>query len=418
MSTDRRSRQIVALGALLVLSAIPTPTQAQTAPELLGYEVASSGMAFTIAPQVPALLPFETPAEGTMSLTVATLTTGGTGFGRASSVFPGTPITGLRPLIEIASGQRLPIPDYPIVVESREHEPAKKNDQPGFTMSSDVDPDRAVVVADVGGTSLPGVFGVSSSRTVSTSLLKGTNLSAETVAHVEGLELSGVVGIRSVVSRATTTSDATTATCAGAVEVAGVTVAGQPATIDRDGIHVNDQPGALGATSVLAAEKALEASGVTARTIGAEESCRGASGSTSASGLLISIPLPEAGAVPPGGKLQMLVASASSSVSASTLPAFAEPPFASPPGLGDVTRLPGPFAGGAALDSVITPDAPSTNLTPPAPSGDFVPTEQIAVYGFDGVPASLVLGLFLLAVPGARRIRRYMTRMFTLTDPS
>ncbi len=412
------SRILAAAGAVLVLSGIPATTQAQEATdELVGYEAASSGIAYTLSPRVPALLPVESPFEGTMSLATATLSTGGTGFGRASTVFPGPITAGIRPLIEIASGQRLPLPDYPLVVESREFEPAKKNEQPGITMSSDVDPDRAVVVADAGGTAIPGVFGIHSSRTVSTSLVNGSKLSADSVATVEGLGLSDVVDIRSVVSRATTTTDAKTAACSGKVDVSGVTVAGQPATIDREGIHVDEQPGLLGTAAAAAAEEALSASGITARTIGAAESCTGANGNTTASGLLISIPLPEAGSVPAGGSLQMIVASASATVSASTLAPFEEPPFDPPTGLGDVvSRLPGPFAGGGTLDPVAAPDLP-----PLLPSGSssqpevLLPTSDAVDYDFAGVPPTLVVGLILLAIPGARRIRRYMTRALALT---
>src|SRR5690606_7779614 len=119
-----------------VLASLPAaPSQAQdVADELVGYDAVATGTALTAFPTVPALLPVDAPVEATFSLATATLSSGGQGFGRASTFFPGTPIVGIRPLVEVASGQRLPIPDYPIVVESREFEPAKHNEQPGVTM--------------------------------------------------------------------------------------------------------------------------------------------------------------------------------------------------------------------------------------------------------------------------------------------
>ncbi len=95
------------------------------------------------------------PLEATISLATATLSSGGQGFGRASTFFPGTLTAGLRPLHRDRHRPRLPLPDYPIVVESREFEPAKHNDQPGITMSTDVDPDRAIAIADTGGIGVP-----------------------------------------------------------------------------------------------------------------------------------------------------------------------------------------------------------------------------------------------------------------------
>ena len=174
------------------------------------------------------------PAEGTISLATATLSSGGQGFGRASTFYPGSLLVGLRPLLGIAAGVELPIPDYPLVVESREFEPAKHNDQPGITMSTDVDPDRAIAVADTGGIGVPQVFGVHASRTVSSASVRNGTVSATSTSTVEGVDL-GAVKIDSIVSTSTVTTDATTAVCTGAVVVSGVTVNGQPATLDGDG---------------------------------------------------------------------------------------------------------------------------------------------------------------------------------------
>lgn len=416
----RAGRAASVVGVLLVLGSLPSsPSEAQTEPEaaFVGYDAVATGTAFTSFPSVPALLPVDAPVEATVSLATATLSSGGQGFGRASTFFPGTPIVGIRPLIEIASGQRLPIPDYPIVVESREFEPAKHNEQPGMTMSSDVDPDRAVAVADVGGVVVPAVFSVRSSRTVSTSLLEPSSVSATSVSTVNGIDIAGVVRIESVSSVASVVSDATTATCDGGVTASGVTVNGQPATIDEDGLHVEDQdlaPG-LGLDDVL--DPVLEASGIQIRPIGGSGACVGNSGNRSTAGLLVTIPLPEVAAIPPGGHFDILLASTSASAGASTLPEFVAPPFDPPPVVGDVvSRAPGPLAGGIALPPVSSPGAASS---PPTSSSTAAPlaTDGVA-YSFAGVPAALLVGLCLLALPGARRLRRYMERIFTLVAPT
>ena len=79
----------------------------------------------------PRCCPVDVPLEATLALATATLSSGGQGFGRASTFFPGTLTTGVRPLIETAAGTRLPLPDYPIVVEAREFDEAKHTEVPG-----------------------------------------------------------------------------------------------------------------------------------------------------------------------------------------------------------------------------------------------------------------------------------------------
>jgi hypothetical protein len=221
-----------------------------------------------------------------------------------------------------------------------------------------------------------------------------------------------VVAIDSVVSTAAVTSDAVTAVCSGSLEVNGVTVAGRPATIDDEGIHLDDQPVVPGVGVGPLAEEALRASGITVRTLGGTDACSGSGGTRSTGGLLISVPLPEAGSIPAGGRLDVVLASTAATVGASTLPPFTAPAFEPPPVIGDVLpRLPGPLAGGSTLDPV------GPVVTPPADApaaGGFLPTDEVASYAFAGVPIPMALGLFLLAIPGARRLRMYMLRALSI----
>jgi len=399
------------VGALLVLGGVPAPTSdAQTPTELVGYEAVASGTAFTAFPSVPALLPVDAPAEATVSLATATLSSGGQGFGRASTFFPGTPIAGIRPLIEVASGTRLPIPDYPIVVESREFEPAKHNEQPGITMSTDVDPERAVAIADAGGLSIPGVLTIRSSRTVSTSLRELATVSAESTSTVTGIDVAGVVRIDNVASTSTVTADATTASCGGGVTVEGVTVNGQPATLDGDGLHVADQE-ILPGLPLADASDALAASGVTVRLLGGEDACTGATGSRSTAGLLVSVPLPSAGSVPPGGRVDVLLASSSASAGASTFGGYDLAAFDPLPSVADVVP-PAPAA--LSVAPSLAPVAPAQPRPTPAATAALPTGQEAAAYTFGGVPLPMAVGVSLLAIPGGRRIRRYIERLTSL----
>ena len=423
MTMSKIGRSVRWLGFLALLATLPAaPSRAQedeAAGEFVGYDAVGSGTAMTTFPKVPALLPFDAPFEATVALATATLSSGGQGFGRASTFFPGTPIAGIRPLIEIAGAPSTPIPDYPVVVESREFEDSKHNEQPGITMSSDVDPDRAVVIADAGGFALPGVMRTASSRTVSTSLLEPGLVSGSSTSTVYGVDIGGLVKIDSISSTATVTSDATASVCAGTTTVKGATVAGQPATLDGEGLHVAEQQIAPGVSANPGGD-ALAASGIKMRVLEGAAACDGPNGSRSTPGVLVSIPLPEAGSLPPGGEYIMILASATATAGASTLPAFEPPPFDPPTVIGDVVPLPpGPADGVSGLAPVEVPASPDVaDPGPAAPPLTGVPAADVATYTFGGVPVALVLGLFYIAIPGARRVRRYVLRVMTLVNPA
>jgi hypothetical protein len=413
-------RSITVVGAVLVLSGIPAASSAQDAApppaavDFVGYEAVATGTALSAFPTLPALLPVEVPFEATLSLATATLSSGGQGFGRASSFFPGTLTAGIRPLIETAAGVRLPLPDYPLVVETREFEEAKHADVPGLTMSSDVDPDRAVAVADAGGLSLPAVVGVRSLHTESRSVLTTGRLTATSTTTLNGIDLLGVVSIGSLVSVASVTTDGVHSTCSGGVTMSGVTVAGSPATLDDSGLHVDQQavvPG-LGVGKLVAS--VLAGTGLTARALDGVDACTTANGSRTTAGVLFSIPLPAIGAVPAGGGISVVLGSTSASAGASSISAEADVggTTGSPLDVGDIVPLvPGSFPGGDL--SLPASNAPATTGKGGAVA---LPTDTTA-FAYDGVPMSLLLGLALLALAGSSRLRRYMDRIIGLVGP-
>lgn len=412
------ARHLAAAGGLLVLAAIPSTTLAQESPAaFVGYQAEATGTALSAFPTLPSLLPVEVPFEATVALATATLASGGEGFGRASTFFPGTLTAGLRPLIEIGAGTRLPLPDYPLVVESRQHEGAKHSDVPGISMSTDVDPDRALAVADAGGIGLPAVVGVGSFHTESRAELEVGRITATSTTTLHGINLAGTVAIDSIVVVASVTSDGTTSTCSGGATISGVTVNGSPATIDEEGIHLDQQApsGGVGADKALA--QALAGSGVTARTFDGIDGCTTAVGSRTSVGLLVTLPLPAGGSIPPGGGLSVVLGSTAASAGGSTFAADAPAAPDADPTLGDVvSRLPGPFTGGgvlAPIDPAVPIGSAPTGTAGPASTG-FV-TQDVA-YAYDGLPASLVVGLLLLAVAGSGRLRRYMRRIIGLID--
>jgi hypothetical protein len=399
-----RGGRIALVGAVLVLSGLPAGSSAQTAPTaFVGYQSQATGTALSAFPTLPALLPVEVPFEATLSLATATLSSGGEGFGRASTFFPGTLAAGLRPLLSTA-GVPLPIPDYPVVVESREYEGAKHADLPGITMTTDVDADGSTAVAGVGAIGIPGILGVRSIHTESSGKLEVGRITATSTTRIQGLEL-GALSIQSLVSVASVSSDGATSTCSGGVTITGAMVSGTPVTIDSSGI--------TGLNPVLA--QVLAATGLTARLLEGADGCTSAIGSRTTAGLLVTVPVPEGAVIPVGGGLTLVLGSTAASAGGSTLDPDAPVDVAAPPDFGDaVTRLPGPLTGGGFL----VPATPTpSGATPRAVVPRGFPIED-AAYRFDGVPASLVVGLLLLALAGSVRLRRYMRHIIDLIGPT
>ncbi len=405
MRRGRWRRATTVVGAVLALSGIPASSSAQeVTTSLVGYEGAATGIAFTAFPRLPALLPVEAPVEATIALATATLSSGGQGFGRASTFYPGSLTAGLRPLLEVGAGTRLPIPDYPVVVEAREFEEAKHAEYPGVTMTTDVDPARAVSVADVGALDVPALVTVRSMRTDSRSVLGSDSVTATSTSTLNGISIAGVVTIGSLVSTASVRSDGQTATCSGSVKVQDLLVAGSRATVDENGLHVDSQQVVPGVGLGQTVADILAGAGVEVRLLGGVSRCSGSLGSRTSSGLLVSIPTPALGPISEGG-LNAVLGSTSATAGGSALPTETPVGTDAIPSFGDVIDVPGPFAGGGVLSPVITPSNPR------GPAG--FPAERVA-YAFDGLPLSLLFGLVLLALAGAGRLRRYVERIVGL----
>jgi hypothetical protein len=331
-------------------------------------------------------------------------------------VWPGTLTAFLRPLLETGAGVRLPIPDYPLVVEQRDFEDAKHSEIPGATMATDVKPDHSEARADYGGTSVPAVYSFGSISSASDVKLETDKLTSVATAAVNGVDvLGGALHIDSVQSQAIASSDSKTATCGGSTTVSGATVGGTPVTIDQTGVHAQGSTILPGVDPNKVVASVLSASGIDVRTLADTDNCADANANRTSGGLLIGIPLPAIGPVPPGGRLNILLANTSATAGATPpfdLTGGVKPP-ATTPSLTNVSpHAPGPvFGGGLPSASVITPGTTTTNDA----SGGILPSNEPAAYVFHGVAVGWVLGLLGAGLIGASTIRRYMRRAFTIT---
>jgi hypothetical protein len=270
-------------------------------------------------------------------------------------------------------------------------------------MSTDVDANRSVAVADIGGLGVPGVVGARSIHTESSSKLETGRITATSTTTIHGLDLGAALSIESLVSVASVTSDGATSKCSGGVTLTGVNVSGTPTTIDGSGIQ--------GLNPLLA--QVLATTGITARTLPNADACTTPFGSRTTAGLQVTVPVPAGSVIPVGGGVTFVLGSTSAAAGGSTIEPDA--PVAvdtvPPPVFGDaVTRLPGPLTGGGFL----LPTAPATSRATPRRAGPTGIPFQDAAYRFDGVPASLLAGLLVLALVGASRLRRYLRRIIDL----
>jgi hypothetical protein len=413
-------RAACAAGLVLTLAAVPASQSARaqsTEPAAFGgYQLTASGVGFSLAPTLPAVLPVDVPAEATLALAFASLSTGGQGYGQASSVFPGTLLTGLRPLLATAAGIDLPIPDYPLVVSTRQHEAARSSRLPGITMSSNVTPEEAIVTSDLGGFTIPGILDIGAVRSTSTAKIEPGRATASSTTEVTGVSLlAGMIHIDSIVSTSTAETDATTGTCGGGVRIAGATLNDTAITIDEDGVSVDGPPLIPGLDLNAILLDLLDAAGVEIRLLGGTESCDTARADRSTAGLLVSLPVPELGPLPPGGSIDLFLAGTSATAGATeafVAPTAPPPTIAPTAPVGGFGPVPAP-ATGDGIDLPPVSAVPTTTPEPAPPTAPSVMPEEPLDYDFAGVPAPLVAGLMLLAIPGGRRVRRYMDRVLS-----
>jgi hypothetical protein len=114
-------------------------------------------------------------------------------------------------------------------------------------MSSHADASTVSAQGAVTGFDIPASVSFGSITSNGTTVLSANAATSTGTSSVTGFDvLSGLVHIDSIKSTATATSDGTTGKGSGSTVVSGVTVAGQPATIDNNGLHIAQSNTGLG----------------------------------------------------------------------------------------------------------------------------------------------------------------------------
>ncbi len=185
--------------------------------------------------------------------------TGGLGYARASLAWPGSVFANAGDTIVLASGGGIPEPlastflqvRSPVRAEARSPggPPDATFAQAPDTMTAHADPNGARATGTSGATQVPGAMKYGSAFANSDALLNSTacsggaeqcqQVSITTTSQASGVDIgAGVVKIKSVDSIAEAMTNGVAAVGSASTTVNGLTIAGQPATIDDRGLHL------------------------------------------------------------------------------------------------------------------------------------------------------------------------------------
>ena len=206
-------------------------------------------------------------AAGLVPNTVAELTAGPSGQAQSSVLWPG-PLAGNAGSLANVIGTPLPPEvvsnaNYPVVARASSAAGGSDEDTLG-PMHAKVAGSDSLASTTLSDVDAPGVVTAAKVATTSHSFLDDGTPTAIGESVLEGVTVAGgVLSIGSIPTVAQGATDGAQATTSQKVTVAGVTVNGQPATIDRSGLHVSGSAVPVG-SALDGGKPALDPLGVTA----------------------------------------------------------------------------------------------------------------------------------------------------------
>ena len=303
--------------------------------------------------------------EGEVPEASANLANGPIGYGLASVVWPGPLASNAGSLILVLQPTAPPqvtALNNPIRAEARtgQNPPTTTNNNtPGTSMVATATGDLVEALATVSSSSGGGSFGPSHTHAVTN--LAGSTAKAASDSLMQDVSLAGgVVKIDSVSSVAEATTDGTTSGGDAHTTVHGMTIGGQPATIDDTGLHIGsqNQPANAGANQI--AQQALGKSGTSITLSQPDKETKDASTSVTAGSLVVSW---NTGS---GSIFTVTLGGAEATVTAAPVIDLGLPGVAPSGGVDAGTGLPGTTGAGAAPLSAGLPTGGSTNSGSPA----------------------------------------------------
>ena len=196
----------------------------------------------------------------------ATLGYGGVGYGLSSVAWPGPLAANAGSLILVLqpnAPSQVTVLNSPVRAEARsgQNPPTTTNNLvPGTSMVATAKSDLVETMATVNNSAGPGTFGPSHAHARTTVVDNSGKGSADSLVQKINLA-AGVVKIDSVSSVADATTDGVTSHGDAHTTVNGLTIGGQPATIDESGLHIGPQGLPANAIANQVAEQALGRAG-------------------------------------------------------------------------------------------------------------------------------------------------------------
>ncbi|MCU1484461.1 MAG: hypothetical protein JWN67_1207 [Actinomycetia bacterium] len=267
----RRSPRVLVAMLVVGLALVAGPVTmalAQTADDsALGvFDVSADASGVGVSFGDPNTQPYPT-AAGLVPSTTAQLGSGPAGHALASMVWPG-PLAANAGTLATLIGAPLPPEvlnnaNYPVRAEARSS--GDRDEQTVGPMSAVVDGGESTARTAFTDFDAPNVVSAARVVTRSRSYLEGSAVTSVAETELGGVEIGGLIKIDAIRTVARGTTDGAQATMAHEVTVSGVTVQGQGATIDQDGLHLGPQTSENPLTPVAAgANQALAGAGMEA----------------------------------------------------------------------------------------------------------------------------------------------------------
>jgi hypothetical protein len=294
-----RSRRLgaafVAAGLLCAAAAVGTYlAPSASAVELFSFDLRAYATGFNYYNAAAKDAALDNPGAG-VPMTQASLQSGPVGYGLSTVAWPGPLASNGGTLLLVVQPTTPPAvansANYPVRAESRTGQnPPESHDNHvagtdlTTTALNDMVSADAVINKAAG---LPGIFGTTQTH----SLVKTTDLGglSESTSLVQDINLGeGVIKIESVSSRATASTDGSKATGDAETIVNGMTVGGQPAYIDQDGLHFGEQNQPANAIANQIAQQALGQAGFKIFVSTPQKEIKGAAATVTAGSLVIT----------------------------------------------------------------------------------------------------------------------------------
>jgi hypothetical protein len=448
----RRRRNTVLSGlAACVLGMLAAPAAlAQTTGGLAGYNLGATSSAIEFDINSPGLLPIGDATTGNvfsvdLPFTRTNVSSGPSIDALGSPLYPGDAAAHLGTAIATFGGPSIPNESVlseaqypptpsngnvggsdesfstPAVSNGAFSEGAASSNSHASATGASVDATVGEISAGPAISSATNLVHIVSSKVTNSVQLSDTSVTSTATSTVTGIDIAGAIQIASVTGSAGGSSDGNNGTPSASLNIGQVTVAGQPAYIDQDGVHLVNQGG--GGPLISAANSLLQnltAHGLSVHTVSPTETTNGAQTSNNSGALVVSLSgnTPTVPGVPPLAPglpptpgqpsvpyvINVLIGSATATANASPFPTFPTVPSSSdfgslPTSGGSVSSTASSDLSGAALTGAPALATPSTQtLQPTGPGASAAGAKAVLARVGKSVPVGLAVLVFVLAI--------------------